>query len=285
MPFTPTDYLPYDFANRRHIGPSPSEMSEMFATLGVDSLDALIDETVPKAIRQAEPLDFGKPKSERELLWYMGQVAKRNQVFSSMIGQGYHGTVTPPAIQRNILENPAWYTAYTPYQPEISQGRLEALLNYQTMIVDLTGLDVANASLLDEATAAAEAVTMAQRGAKSKAKAVFVDENCHPQNIAVIRTRTAPLGIEVVLGAPEDMDASTVFAAVFQYPGTHGHLTDFTPHISALHEAGALGIVIADPLALTLLKEPGAMGADIAVGSTQRFGVPVGYGGDRKSVV
>jgi glycine dehydrogenase len=279
MTFEPTDYLPYDFANRRHIGPSPAEMAEMFKVIGVSSLDALIDETVPKSLRQAEPLDFGKPKSERELLWFMRQVALKNQVFTTMIGQGYHGTVTPPAIQRNILENPAWYTAYTPYQPEISQGRLEALLNYQTMVSDLTGLPVANASLLDEATAAAEAMTMAQRVAKSKATAFFVDENCHPQNIAVMKTRAEPLGIEVIVGAPEDLDASKVFGAIFQYPGTYGHLRDFTPEMEALHAAGAIGIVIADPLMLTLLKEPGAMGADIAVGSTQRFGVPLGYGG------
>ena len=279
MPFTPTDYLPYDFANRRHIGPSPAEMEEMFKVLGVKDLDELIDQTVPKSIRQKEPLDFGKPKSERELLWFMRQIAQKNKVFTTMIGQGFHGTVTPPAIQRNILENPAWYTAYTPYQPEISQGRLEALLNYQTMVSDLTGLDVANASLLDEATAAAEAMTMAERVAKSKAKGFFVDENCHPQNIAVMQTRAAPLGIEVIVGDLAKLDPSKVFAAIFQYPGTLGQLPDFTPHIAKLHEAGALGIVIADPLMLTLLKEPGAMGADIAVGSTQRFGVPMGYGG------
>jgi len=279
MPFTPTDYLPYDFANRRHIGPSPAEMEEMLRAVGAPSLDALIDDTVPADIRQGEPLAFGKPKSERELLWHMRQIAKRNHVFTTMIGQGFYGTVTPPAIQRNILENPAWYTAYTPYQPEISQGRLEALLNYQTMVADLTGLPVANASLLDEATAAAEAMTMAHRMAKSKAAAFFVDENCHPQNIAVMKTRAAPLGIEVIVGAPEDLDASAVFGAVFQYPGTYGHVRDFSAEIAALHGAKALGIVIADPLALTLLKEPGAMGADIAVGSTQRFGVPMGYGG------
>ena len=164
MPFTATDYDPYDFANRRHIGPSPREMDEMFATLGVTSLDDLIDQTIPVSLRQAEPLDFGAPLSERELLWHMRQVAKKNRVLVTMIGQGYHGTVTPPAIQRNILENPAWYTAYTPYQPEISQGRLEALLNFQTMVCDLTGMDIANASLLDEATAAAEAMAMARAG-------------------------------------------------------------------------------------------------------------------------
>ncbi|WIV51536.1 aminomethyl-transferring glycine dehydrogenase [Marivivens sp. LCG002] len=279
MPFNATDYRPYDFANRRHIGPSPAEMEEMLKVIGVSSLDELIERTVPASIRQAEPLDFGKPKSEGELLYFLGNVAKKNKVLTSLIGQGFYGTVTPPAIQRNILENPAWYTAYTPYQPEISQGRLEALLNYQTMICDLTGLEIANASLLDEATAAAEAMTMAQRVAKSKATAFFVDENCHPQNIDVIRTRAEPLGIKVIVGAPDEMKADEVFGAVFQYPGTYGHVRDFTAEIAALHEAKAIGIVIADPLALTLLKEPGAMGADIAVGSTQRFGVPLGYGG------
>ena len=279
MTYKPTDYLPYDFANRRHIGPSPAEMAEMFKVLGVRDLDELIDQTIPRSLRQEKPLDFGKPKSERELLWFMRQVAKKNKVFSSMIGQGYYGTVTPPAIQRNILENPAWYTAYTPYQPEISQGRLEALLNFQTMVCDLTGLEIANASLLDEATAAAEAMTMAQRVAKSKAKAFFIDQECHPQNIAVMRTRAQPLGLEIVVGDPRDMEPSTYFGAIFQYPGTHGHLMDFTTQIAALHEGGGVGIVIADPLALTILKEPGAMGADIAVGSTQRFGVPMGFGG------
>ena len=279
MPFTPTEYLPYDFANRRHIGPSPAEMHEMFKVLSVTSLEALIDQTVPKSIRQAKPLDFGKPLSEREMLHRMRITAGKNKVLRSLIGQGYHGTVTPPAIQRNILENPAWYTAYTPYQPEISQGRLEALLNFQTMVTDLTGLDVANASLLDEATACAEAMTMAQRVAKSKAKAFFVDRDCHPQNIAVVKTRAEPLGIEVIVGNPDKMNASEVFGALFQYPGTYGHVRDFTGHIAALHEHKAIGIVAADPLSLTLLKEPGAMGADIAVGNTQRFGVPMGYGG------
>jgi glycine dehydrogenase len=192
---------------------------------------------------------------------------------------GYHGTVTPPAIQRNIFENPAWYTAYTPYQPEISQGRLEALLNYQTMVSDLTGLEIANASLLDEATACAEAMTMAQRVAKSKATAFFVDENCHPQNISVMKTRAAPLGIEVIVGDVADMDPEAVFGAIFQYPGTYGHLRDFTDDIARLHGARAIAIMSADPMALCLLKEPGAMGADIAVGSTQRFGIPLGYGG------
>jgi glycine dehydrogenase len=279
VPFTPTDYLPYDFANRRHIGPSPQEMQKMLGLLGCDTLEALIDDTLPKSIRQSQPLDFGKAKSERELLHHMRLTASKNKVLSSLIGQGYYGTVTPPVIQRNILENPAWYTAYTPYQPEISQGRLEALLNFQTMVTDLTGLEIANASLLDEATACAEAMTMAQRVAKSKAKAFFVDENCHPQNIAVMQTRAKPLGIEVIVDAPERMVADRVFGAIFQYPGTYGHVHDFTQAIADLHAAKAIGIICADPLALTLLKEPGAMDADIAVGSTQRFGVPVGYGG------
>ena len=279
MTFTPTDYLPYDFANRRHIGPSPAEMEQMLQVVGAKDLAALIEDTLPKEIRQKEPLEFGKPKSERELLHHMKEVAGKNKVLTSLIGQGYHGTVTPPAIQRNILENPAWYTAYTPYQPEISQGRLEALLNFQTMVSDLTGLEMANGSLLDEATACAEAMTMAQRVAKSKAKSFFVDENCHPQNIAVMKTRAAPLGIEVIVGNPDDLDASAVFGAIFQYPGTHGHLRDFTDEIAQLHNNASVGIISADPMALTLLKEPGAMGADLAVGSTQRFGVPVGYGG------
>jgi glycine dehydrogenase len=279
MTYEPIDYLPYDFANRRHIGPSPDEMAKMFETLGVADLDALIEETVPHAIRQAQALDFGKPLSERELLYQMRKVAEKNTVMTSLIGQGYHGTVTPPAIQRNILENPAWYTAYTPYQPELSQGRLEALLNYQTMVCDLTGLEVANASLLDEATACAEAMTMAQRASKSKSKAFFVDENCHPQNIAVMKTRAEPLGIEVIVGDPADLRAEAVFGAIFQYPGTYGHVRDFTDQIAALHENKALGVISADPLSLCVLKEPAQMGADIAVGSTQRFGVPLGYGG------
>ncbi len=279
MTFTPTDYLPYDFANRRHIGPSPVEMTEMLNVVGAKDLNALIDDTLPPQIRQKEPLDFGRPMSEAELLRHMKDVAGKNKVLTSLIGQGYHGTVTPPAIQRNILENPAWYTAYTPYQPEISQGRLEALLNFQTMVSDLTGLEIANASLLDEATACAEAMTMAQRVSKSKVKGFFIDENCHPQNIAVMKTRAAPLGIEIIVGKPDDLDAGAVFGAIFQYPGTHGHVRDFTPEIEKLHDTKAIGIVAADPMALTLLKEPGAMGADIAVGSTQRFGVPIGYGG------
>ncbi len=278
MTFTPTAYNPYDFANRRHIGPSPAEMEAMLKAVGVPSLDALIDETIPASIRQDRPLSWA-PLSEHELLARMREVASKNRVMTSLIGQGYYGTVTPPAIQRNILENPAWYTAYTPYQPEIAQGRLEALLNYQTMVADLTALPVANASLLDEGTAAAEAMAMAERVAKSKARAFFVDEHCHPQTIAVIRTRARPLGIEVIEGDPATMDPSRVFGAIFQYPGTWGHVRDLSPWIEALHGAGAVAVVATDLLALMMLKAPGEMGADIAVGSSQRFGVPMGYGG------
>ncbi len=278
MTFTPTDYDTYDFANRRHIGPSPSEMDEMLKVIGVPDLDTLIAQTVPQDIRQSEPLTW-PAMTEHHLLERMRKVASRNRVMTSLIGQGYHGTVTPPAIQRNILENPAWYTAYTPYQPEIAQGRLEALLNYQTMVADLTGLPVANASLLDEATAAAEAMTMAHRTAKSKATGFFVDRNCHPQTIAVIQTRAAPLHIEVIVGDPAELDPTAVFAAIFQYPSTYGHVVDYTDQIAALTAARAISIVATDLLALTMLKEPGAMGADIAVGSSQRFGVPMGYGG------
>ncbi|RWR08028.1 aminomethyl-transferring glycine dehydrogenase [Paenirhodobacter populi] len=278
MAYTPSTYDPYDFANRRHIGPSPAEMAEMLKVVGAPTLEALIDETVPKSIRQSGPLSWA-PLAEHELLAKLRGVAAKNRVMTSLIGQGYYGTVTPPAIQRNILENPAWYTAYTPYQPEIAQGRLEALLNFQTMVADLTGLPVANASLLDEATAAAEAMTMAERSAKSKAKAFFVDENLHPQTIGVIRTRALPLGIEVIVGAPDTLVPEQVFGAIFQYPGTYGHVRDFTALIEKLHAAKAIAVVATDLLALCLLKEPGAMGADIAVGSSQRFGVPMGYGG------
>ena len=278
MPFTPTEYDPYDFANRRHIGPSPEEMEAMLQAIGVGSLDELIDQTVPKGLRQATPLPW-EPMTEGDLLVKMRRVADKNRVMTNLIGQGYYGTITPPAIQRNILENPAWYTAYTPYQPEIAQGRLEALLNFQTMVSDLTALEVANASLLDEGTAAAEAMVMAHRISKSKAEAFFVDAGCHPQTIAVVQTRARPLDIKVIVASPDELNAEQVFGALFQYPGTEGQLRDFTPEIEALHAAKAVAVVAADLLALTLLKAPGEMGADIAVGSAQRFGVPMGYGG------
>ncbi|MCA0042604.1 aminomethyl-transferring glycine dehydrogenase [Celeribacter litoreus] len=278
MAYTPSTYNPYDFANRRHIGPSPAEMEEMLKVIGVRSLDALIDQTVPMGIRQMEALSWA-PMTEHEVLGHIRKVAKKNVVMTSLIGQGFYGTATPPAIQRNILENPAWYTAYTPYQPEIAQGRLEALLNFQTMVSDMTGLPVANASLLDEATACAEAMTMAQRVSKSKMTRFFIDEACHPQNIEVMKTRAEPLDIEIIVGNPVDLDPAKVFGAIFQYPGTYGGVEDFTDTIATLHEAKAVAIMATDLMALTMLKEPGAMDADIAVGSAQRFGVPMGFGG------
>jgi glycine dehydrogenase len=273
-------YEAHDFANRRHIGPSPEEIADMLRFVGVASLEQLIDETVPAAIRQKRPLKFERPLSERGGLDKMRETANKNKVLTSLIGQGYHGTIMPPAIQRNILENPAWYTAYTPYQPEISQGRLEALLNFQTLVSDLTGLDIANASLLDEATAAAEAMAMAHRVTKSKATAFFVDRDCLPQTIAVLKTRAEPLGWPVVVGDPfHELEPEKVFGAIFQYPGVNGTFHDFASAIARLHAAGAIAVVAADPLAQTLLKPPGEMGADIAVGSMQRFGMPMGFGG------
>jgi len=228
-------YEPYDFANRRHIGPSPEEIAEMLRVVGVSRLDALIEETIPKDIRLGKALDFDRPLSERGALDRLRETANKNRVLTSLIGQGYHGTIMPPAIQRNILENPAWYTAYTPYQPEVSQGRLEALLNFQTVVSDLTGLDIANASLLDEATAAAEAMALAHRVTKSNATAYFVDENCLPQTIAVARTRAEPLGWRIIVGDPfKDLEPDQVFGALFQYPGLTGAFHDFSDAIAKL---------------------------------------------------
>ncbi|HLY58034.1 MAG TPA: aminomethyl-transferring glycine dehydrogenase, partial [Stellaceae bacterium] len=275
----------FDFA-ARHIGPSAAERRDMLRTVGADSLDALIAETVPGSIRQAAPLDLGSALGEAEMLRALRGIAARNRVCISLIGQGYHGTVLPPVIQRNVLENPAWYTAYTPYQPEISQGRLEALLNFQTLVADLTGLDIANASLLDEASAAAEAMAMAKRVAKSTSPRFFVDRACHPQTIAVVRTRAEPLGWEVVVGDPAvDLDPTDVFGALFQYPGSDGEIRDFRPAIQRLHEAGAIAVMAADPLALTILVPPGELGADVAVGSMQRFGMPMGFGGPHAAYI
>jgi glycine dehydrogenase len=265
---------------RRHIGPSPSDIASMLDTVGASSLSALMGETLPASIRQKTPLDLGKPMSETEALAHMTELAAQNRVFTSLIGQGYSGTVLPAVIQRNILENPAWYTAYTPYQPEISQGRLEALFNFQTMICDLTGLDVANASLLDEATAAAEAMALAERASNARTKTFFVDHEVHPQTLAVLRTRAEPLGWTLMVGDPlSDLDSADMFGALLQYPGTTGVLRDLRPAVAALKAKGALAIVAADLLALTLLASPGELGADIAIGSAQRFGVPMGYGG------
>jgi glycine dehydrogenase len=265
---------------RRHIGPSPRDIKAMLETVGAKTLSALMAETLPSSIRQKTPLDLGAALSETESLAHMSELASQNQVFTSLIGQGYSGTILPAVIQRNILENPAWYTAYTPYQPEISQGRLEALFNFQTMICDLTGLYVANASLLDEATAAAEAMALAERAAHGKAKSFFVDSEVHPQTLAVLRTRAEPLGWNLIVGDPlADLDQADVLGGLLQYPGTSGAVRDLRPAIAVLRGKGALSIVAADPLALTLLASPGELGADIAVGSAQRFGVPMGYGG------
>src|ERR1700681_2282410 len=275
----PIDEPATSFA-RRHIGPSPRDISAMLETVGASSLKALMAETLPAPIRQKALLDLGNPLSETEALVHMRDLASKNQVFTSLIGQGYSGTILPAVIERNILENPAWYTAYTPYQPEISQGRLEALFNFQTMICDLTGLDVANASLLDEATAAAEAMALAERVAQAKTKSFFVDREVHPQTLAVLRTRAEPLGWNLIVGDPAvDLDKAEVFGGLLQYPGTSGAVRDLHPAIAALRTKGALVIVAADLLALTLLASPGELGADIAVGSAQRFGVPTGYGG------
>ncbi len=272
-------HVAHGFADR-HIGPSPQEVAEMLQAVGVASVDALIAETLPDSIRMRRALGTGRALGEIEALARLRELADRNQPFVSLIGQGYSGTILPPVIQRNILENPAWYTAYTPYQPEISQGRLEALLNFQTMVCELTGLDVANASLLDEATAAAEAMAVAQRSSKSKSNRYFVDAGCHPQTIAVLRTRAEPLNWGIVVGDPDrDLDAASVFGAIVQYPGSEGALRDFRGVFAKLRAAGAISAVAADPLALAVLTPPGELGADIAIGSTQRFGVPMGYGG------
>ena len=271
---------------RRHIGPGHEDLATMLSVVGAESLDQLIDETVPKSIRQKGVLQLGPSRSERDVLGQIKKIADKNKVLVSLIGQGYYGTILPTVIQRNILENPAWYTAYTPYQPEISQGRLEALLNFQTMVSDLTGLEISNASLLDEATAAAEAMTMARRVSASKANAFFIDRDCNPQTIAVVQTRAEPFGLMTIVGDPEtDLDPAAVFGAVFQYPGSSGAVRDFRVAIAKLHATGALAVMAADPLALALLVPPGELGADIAIGSMQRFGVPMGYGGPHAAYI
>src|SRR5690349_14567532 len=278
-PLKTTTEAATDFV-RRHIGPSPRDVSAMLERVGAKSLSELMSQTLPSSIRQKAPLDLGRALSETETLAHMRELAARNRTFTSLIGQGYSGTLLPAVIQRNILESPAWYTAYTPYQPEISQGRLEALFNFQTMICDLSGLDVANASLLDEATAAAEAMALAERASSVKTKTFFVDSDTHPQTLALLRTRAEPLGWSLVTGDPlADLDKADVFGALLQYPGSSGAVRDLRPAIASLRAKGALAIVAADLLALTLLASPGELGADIAIGSAQRFGVPMGYGG------
>ena len=268
-----------DFVGR-HVGPDAAETRAMLDVLGLDSLDQLIDKVIPASILSAAPLALPEGRSEPETLALLRAIAGKNRVLRSFIGTGYHDTFTPTVILRNVLENPAWYTAYTPYQPEISQGRLEALLNFQTMVTDLTGLEIANASLLDEATAAAEAMAFCQRLSKSKAKAFFVSRDCHPQTIEVVRTRAEPLGFEVIVGdAATELAAHEVFGVLLQYPASTGEVTDYAAIVAAAHDRKALVVVAADLLALTLLKPPGEFGADVAIGSTQRFGIPMGFGG------
>ncbi|MDZ8140522.1 MAG: aminomethyl-transferring glycine dehydrogenase [Nostoc sp. DedQUE04] len=264
----------------RHIGPNSDDIQQMLKVLGFPSLDALIHQTVPQGIRLKQPLKLPAAESEYAALASLKKVAAKNQVFRSYIGMGYYDSITPPVIGRNILENPGWYTAYTPYQPEIAQGRLEALLNFQTLIIDLTGLEIANASLLDEATAAAEAMSLSYGVSKNQADAYFVSRDCHPQTIDVLQTRAKPLGIKIIVGDHQAFDFDRpIFGAVLQYPASDGTIYDYRAFIEKAHAKGALVTVAADPLSLTLLTPPGEFGADIAVGSTQRFGIPLGFGG------
>lgn len=265
----------------RHNGSSANQQSAMLNQLGFDSLETLLDKVIPSAIRRTDKMQLGEGLSEQDALAKLKSIASQNITMKSMLGMGYYNTFTPAVIQRNILENPAWYTAYTPYQAEISQGRMEAMLNFQTMIVDLTGMELANASLLDEATACAEAMTLCQRMSKSKGKVFFVDENCHPQNIEVVQNRAASIDIEVIVGNPETADIASLdlFGILLQYPGSNGEIADFSGIAEAVHAKKGLVAMATDLLALTLLKTPGEMGADVAIGNSQRFGVPLGYGG------
>ena len=281
MPSSPQPFSQLDDHGaflHRHAGPQPADLEAMLEVIGASDLDELIAQTVPAGIHD-EALDLPEPRSEVAVLERLRDMLSSNRVLTSLIGRGYHGTITPPVIRRNVLENPAWYTAYTPYQPEISQGRLEALLNYQTVVADLTGLPLANASLLDEGTAAAEAMTMARRATRGTSPVFLVDEQCHPQTIAVVETRAEPLGIEVVRvsGAADVPD--TCFGGLLAFPGTDGALRDPRAMADAIHAAGGLVAMVADPLAMVLTASPATLGADIAVGSMQRFGVPMGFGG------
>jgi glycine dehydrogenase len=266
---------------QRHIGPTPDQQAQMAQAIGYDSLDALIDATVPAAIRRQQPMDLGAAQTEQAVIARLRELADQNIVNKSYIGTGYHDTFTPAVIQRNVLENPGWYTAYTPYQPEISQGRLEALLTFQQMILDLTGMDLANASMLDEGTAAAEAMTLLHRvNKKNRSNAFIVAEDCHPQTIAVVTTRAKALDIAVIVGKPAELLGSTeAFGVLLQYPGSRGQLRDISLEVNQAHEANTLVAVAADIMALALLQSPGALGADVVVGNTQRFGVPMGFGG------
>ncbi|HNN07492.1 MAG TPA: aminomethyl-transferring glycine dehydrogenase [Azospira sp.] len=263
----------------RHLGPNAVEQATMLAAIGAGSLDDLIDQTVPAGIRLPAPLPLAAPLREHEALARIKALAAKNVVKKSLIGMGYYDTLTPKVILRNVLENPGWYTAYTPYQAEIAQGRLEALMNFQQAVIDLTGLELANASLLDEATAAAEAMTMARRASKSKSNVFFVDEDCFPQTIDVVKTRAAFFGFELKFGTPDEAAQQECFGALFQYPNDRGEATDLSGAIGAVKARGGVVAVATDLMALVLLKSPGAMGADIAFGSSQRFGIPMGFGG------
>ena len=264
---------------RRHIGPSEAEVAQMLGEVGFENLDSLIDAAVPKNIRLDRQLKLPEAKSEAEALAELRAISRKNKVARSFIGAGYYDCITPPVIQRNILENPGWYTAYTPYQAEIAQGRLEALLNFQQMIIDLTALDIANASLLDEATAAAEAMSLCHAAVPNR-KVFFVADNCHPQTIAVVQTRAKPLGIEIKTSDYSRFQFNdTIFGALIQYPATDGVIYDYAKFVRQAHDTGALVVVATDILGLTLLKPPGEFGADVAVGNTQRLGVPLGFGG------
>ncbi|HEX6862999.1 MAG TPA: glycine dehydrogenase (aminomethyl-transferring), partial [Thermoanaerobaculia bacterium] len=281
----PAPLQPTDTFVRRHLGPDEAEVREMLDAIGADSLERLVGETVPESIRLSGRLSLShlpedRSLGERETLGVLGGIASRNQVFRSFLGMGYHDCLVPTVIQRNVLENPGWYTQYTPYQAEISQGRLEALLNYQTMVADLTGLPVANASLLDEGTAAAEAMHMCVDAPKGGTRnTFFVAADCHPQTIEVVKTRAGAIGVEVRVGDAESMDLDDVFGVLLQYPNTEGRIRDYSQIAERAHQAKAMVVMATDLLALTLLRPPGEIGADIAVGSTQRFGVPMGYGG------
>ncbi|WOD11925.1 aminomethyl-transferring glycine dehydrogenase [Pseudomonas sp. NyZ704] len=274
-----TDLEQTDAFLRRHIGPDAAEQQAMLDTLGVESLDALINQTVPQSILRKDLLNMQAPRSEAEVLGYLKGVASKNEIYTSCIGMGYHGTLTPTVILRNVLENPGWYTAYTPYQPEIAQGRLESLLNFQQVTIDLTGMELASASLLDEATAAAEAMALAKRVAKSKSNLFFIDQDCHPQTISVVKTRAEAFGFDVVVDDVADLGQHEVFGALFQYPNTWGEIRDLKPLIDTVHAQNGLACVAADLLSLVLLTPPGELGADVVFGSAQRFGVPMGYGG------
>ena len=269
----------------RHIGPSKAEVQDMLDNIGVNSLEQLIYETIPDGIKLKKPLDLPEALSEYEFAKHINNLSKQNKVFKSFIGLGYHETVMPAVIQRNILENPGWYTAYTPYQAEIAQGRLEALLNFQTMVSDLTGMELANASLLDEATSAAEAMNLlfAVRNREQKKNKVikfFVDSNVLPQTLALLETRSEPLGIELVVGNPNEFDYSAnFFGALLQYPGKHGQITDFEGFTKKAIASDIKVAVAADILSLVKLQAPGDWGVDVVVGTTQRFGIPLGYGG------